>query len=96
MKTSQQVEKELGEFIEKFLPVGKLSVETIKGWVYEENGKPFEAIRKFQEKFFEYFDETEADINEVLQVVMDAWNYFPHKTLGDKSPSQMVSDNNRG
>lgn len=30
MKTSQQVEKELEQFIEKFLPEGRLSVEAIK------------------------------------------------------------------
>lgn len=90
MKTLQQVEKELKEFIEKFLPAGKLSVEMVKNWVYEESGAPLEASHRFQDKFFEYFGETGADLNEVLQIAMDAWNYFPHKTLGDKSPYQIT------
>lgn len=92
MKKSQQVEKELKEFIEKFLPVGKMSVETVKKLVYEENGEPLEAVHKFQDKFFEYFDRTEADVNEVLQIAMDAWNYFPHKSLDDKSPHQVAQE----
>ena len=92
MKTSQQVEKELKEFIGKFLPTKKLAVEMVKKWVYEESGEPLEASHKFQNKFFEYFDGSGADINEVLQVAMDAWNYFPHKSLGDKSPYQMVEE----
>ncbi|MEK7523230.1 MAG: hypothetical protein AAB569_06600, partial [Patescibacteria group bacterium] len=86
MKTYQQAEKELKEFIERFLLEGKLSVEMVKKWVYEESGEPLEASHKYQDKFFEYFDGTEADVNEVLQIATDAWNYFPHKSLGDKSP----------
>lgn len=92
MKKSQQFEKELKEFIEKFLPVGKMSVETVKKWVYEENGAPLEAVHKFQDNFFKYFDGNGADINELLQIAMDAWNYFPHKSLGDKSPFQVTEE----
>ncbi|MEK7462888.1 MAG: hypothetical protein AAB621_00790 [Patescibacteria group bacterium] len=92
MKTSQQVEKELKEFIERFLLEGKLSVEMVKKWVYEESGEPLEASHKYQDKFFEYFDGTEADVNEVLQIATDAWNYFPHKSLGDKSPHQVAEE----
>ena len=92
MKTLQQVGKELKEFIERFLPAGKLSVEMVKEWVYEENGAPLEASHKFQDKFFEYFEKTGVDINEVLQIATDAWNYFPHKTLGGKSPYQMTEE----
>ena len=92
MKTSEQVEKELKEFIERFLPAGKLSAEMVKKWVYEESGEPLEASHKYQDKFFKYFDGTGADVNEVLQIATDAWNYFPHKSLGDKSPYQMVEE----
>ena len=92
MKTLQRVERELKEFIEKFLPVGNLSVEMVKEWVYEENGAPLEASHKFQDNFFEYFEKAGADINEILQIATDAWNYFPHETLGDKSPHQMLEE----
>jgi signal transduction histidine kinase len=92
MKTIQQVEKELGEFIERFLLGDKLFIEDVKRWVYEESGAPLEAIHKFQAKFFEYFDATGADINEVLQISTDAWNYFPHEILGGKSPHQIVKE----
>lgn len=92
MKKTEQVEKELRGFIEKFLPVWKLSMETVKKWVYEESGAPLEAVHKFQDNFFEYFDGTGADVNEVLQIAMDAWNCFPHKSLGDKSPFQVAEE----
>lgn len=52
MKTFQQVENELREFIEKFSLADKLSVEMVKEWVYEENGDPLEASHKCQDKFF--------------------------------------------
>ena len=64
----------------------------VKKWVYEESGDPLGASHKFQDKFFEYFDKTGADINEILQIATDAWNYFPHKTLGGKSPEQIIKE----
>ena len=30
------------------------------------------------------------NLGNVLEVVSDAWNYFPHKILGGKSPSEML------
>ena len=37
------------------------------------------------------FDTGEGDeLSNVLDVVTDAWNYFPHKTLGGKSPEEML------
>ena len=92
MKIIQQVEGELREFIGRFLLADKLSVENVKEWVYKENGAPLEATHKFQAKFFEYFGETGADINEILQIATDAWNYFPHEILGGKSPHQIVKE----
>jgi len=31
-----------------------------------------------------------AELNEILSTLMDAWNYFPHQSLGGKSPDLMV------
>ena len=93
MKTSKQVEKELQELIKKYSLAEKLSVEIVKQWVYEESGPAMAAVQKFQGKFFECFDEAAAGVdalNEALQAANDAWNYFPHRTLGGKSPNQMV------
>ncbi len=96
MKTEKQVEKELEEFIGKYLPIGSnLSVEMVKKWVYEESGAPLEASHKFQDQFLKYFKGTKADLNDLLQMTMECWNAFPHKTLKGKSPSQMVIDSRR-
>lgn len=92
MKTSQQVEKELEQFIKKFLPEGELSVEAVKKLVYEESGAPLGASHKYHDKFFGYFGKTGTNINEILQIATDAWNYFPHETLGGKSPHQIVKE----
>ncbi len=91
-KTLQQVEEELKEFINKFLPEEILSVETIKKWVYEESGDPLQATYEFQDKISKYFNGTEADINELLQISTEAWNYFPHKILSNKSPFQIAKE----
>lgn len=31
-----------------------------------------------------------SDIENVLELVTDAWNYFPHKILGGISPAEMI------
>lgn len=92
MKNQTQVEKELQEFIERYLPAGKLSVDNVKQWVWEESGSPLQANLAFQEKFIGYFDGTDASIDEIIKFCMDAWNYFPHESLGGKSPEEMMGE----
>ena len=42
-------------------------------------------------KIIVMFDTGEADeLSNILDVVTDAWNYFPHKALGGKSPEEMM------
>ena len=31
-----------------------------------------------------------SEMNNVLELVTDAWNYFPHKVLGGISPAEMI------
>ncbi len=38
------------------------------------------------------FENTGADLNEVLQITNDAWNYFSHKTLNGKSPFEIANN----
>lgn len=92
MKNKGQVEKELQVFIEKYLPVGKLSVDEVKQWVFEESGAPLDSVHAFQDKIMQYFSGTKAEINELLQISMDTWNYFPHNSLGGRSPDEIVKD----
>jgi hypothetical protein len=31
-----------------------------------------------------------SELSNVLELVTDAWNYFPHKALGGTSPTEMI------
>lgn len=53
-----------------------------------------EAVNRFNKKCLRLFPEP-ADLDEanrILHVFMDAWNYFPHKALGGKSPNDRVQE----
>jgi hypothetical protein len=42
-------------------------------------------------KIVAMFDTGESDeLSNILDIVTDAWNYFPHKALGGKSPEEML------
>ena len=43
-------------------------------------------------KIIAMFDTGEGDdeLSNIIDIVTDAWNYFPHKTLGGKSPEEML------
>jgi hypothetical protein len=34
--------------------------------------------------------EGDAELSNILDILTDAWNYFPHKALGGKSPKKML------
>lgn len=37
-----------------------------------------------------------SDLNNILELVSDAWNYFPHKIIGGLSPAERILEyNNR-
>lgn len=54
-KSQPQVEKELQELIYKYELENRLTVETVKGWVWNEPGSPMQAVHEFQEKFINFF-----------------------------------------
>lgn len=89
----KQVEEKLQKIIDKYNVTDKLTIEMIKNWIYNERGNPMQAVHDFQDKCFSYFEaasEENEDLNEILQVITEAWNYFPHKSLGDKSPFEIT------
>lgn len=44
-------------------------------------------------KMIAMFDTGEGgdELSNILDVLTDAWNYFPHKSLGGKSPEETIS-----
>lgn len=94
LKSQQQVEKELQELIYKYELENRLTVEKIKDLVWSEQGSPMQAAHEFQEKFINFFpavDDLDKS-NGIIQVAMDAWNYFPHKILNGQSPSEIAAN----
>jgi hypothetical protein len=51
------------------------------------------------QKIIAMFDTGEADVallGTVIETVTDAWNYFPHKTLNNLCPQELLELNERG
>ncbi len=93
MKTLQAVEENLQKPLDAYGVSKKLTMKMVKDWIFNDEGdSAMEATNRFQKKWFKHFAHTfkRDEFNEILQAFVDAWNYFPHKSLNGKSPSQMV------
>jgi len=90
--TIAQVEKKLQSMIKKYGLEKKITVEKIKKWIYSSGTNARDASNTFLAKCLQVFPEFDDidKMNGMLQVLSDAWNYFPHKSLGGKSPKDMV------
>ena len=65
----------------------EFTLEDVKAIIYNEMEQNDMA------KIIPIFDtgEGDADSNTILELIIDAWNCFPHKTLGGKSPHEMIA-----
>jgi len=90
-KTPKQVEKALKALLKKYGIQAKVSAEDVKEWIWNSTGVAKEASNKFQKKCLNLFQPFENfdQIYDVLDVFVDAWNFFPHKELDGKSPDEM-------
>ena len=78
----QEIELELADL---FKQTGSdFSLDDIRRVIYEEEDQNDLA------KIIPMFDTGQGgvELNNIMEVVMDAWNYFPHKTLGGISPAE--------
>lgn len=93
-KDPQQVEKNLNALLQRYNVQNKVSVADIKKWVWNATGGAMEASNKFQKKCLNLFPPAEDidEMNNIMQVFVDAWNFFPHKELDGKSPDQMYRE----
>lgn len=91
-KDAHSVERALDEFIYRCGISDTLTVAMVKNWIWRENDpNPLRAVHDYQQKAVSYFESVEdVDLNELLAVFSDAWNYFPHKSLDGKSPEEMA------
>lgn len=93
-KTSQQVTKALNVLFKKYNIQVKISVEDIKNWIWSATGGAMEASLKYQKKCLNIFPPIENidEMNNILQVLVDAWNFYPHKELDGKSPNELYRE----
>jgi len=80
LKKRKEVEQELSFIVNKYKI--KLGVEEIKEIIYEEDGQEdlHEIIKLFSNV------RTLPELNNILKIINDVWNYFPHRSLGGVSP----------
>lgn len=92
-KTPQQVEQELLKLLKQYKLTSKLSVQKVKDWIYNSSGSDaMEEVNRYQKHFLNFFADKFKKVEElsgITQVLTDAWNVFPQKALGGKSPNQM-------
>ena len=91
---SKNIEKRLEAFIREYAPKKhRMSVKKVKEYIYRDDDLGgMESIKDYQEWFLGIFQDTNADIDEVVSLCMDSWNAFPHKTLGGKSPQEIAQE----
>lgn len=86
------LEKKIEELIEELKLQDEITLEEVKGIIL--NGK--EGNKEFN-YLVSVFVSKIPDIekaNEVAQVVSEAWNTFPHKSLGGLSPQEVIKNSN--
>jgi len=88
------VEKQLTALFKKYGIDKKITVSTVKKWIYNERDKNLENMHLLQKKFLSFFPKTENidELNEIMQNFTAAWNAFPHKVLHGKSPNEMMQE----
>lgn len=95
MNQKIEIEKKLQALLTKYKLESKLTVPKIKSWIFHaDEPSAKEAHTTYQAKWMQYFRRIKNidELNDVMQIFVDAWNYFPHKALGNKSPQQMIEE----
>ncbi len=72
-----------------------VDVKKIRKMIWNATGDTaMDAVNKYHKKCYGFFPEPKSidEANDILQIFADAWNCFPHKELGGKSPDQKVGE----
>ena len=80
----KEIEKELLEMLKE--AKSDFGLDDIKGIIYNEDGQDglTDIIAMFDT------GHGAAELQIVLELVNDAWNYFPHKIIGGLSPAEKL------
>lgn len=93
MKTKLQILQKREEIEDELLEMLKetgsdFGLEDIKDIIYNEDGQ--DSLTDI----IAMFDNGQGlvELENVLEIVNEAWNYFPHKILGGLSPAEKLSE----
>ena len=67
------------------------SLDTIKALIYDFDEGDFKLYLFALLKAFR-FDSIDDVDQDTLQVIQDAWNYFPHRFLNGRCPAEVMAD----
>ncbi len=94
LKRRKEIEQELVEMLKETDPTSprlrrgkeRFTLEDIKEVIYNEDGQDSltDIIAMFDT------GQGAAELQNVLELVTDAWNYFPHKVIGGLSPAEKL------
>ncbi len=88
----REVEGRLGRVIKKLGLEEKVSVAWLKDFTYNFDLPTNQISKKYFGKLLNLLPQnvSEADMDEALAAFNDAWNVFPQKIMGDKSPQDKM------
>ena len=90
MEKRQEIEQELLDFLEE--TKSDFSLDDIKEIIYNEQGQDDLT------DIIAMFDTGQGliELQNILEAINDAWNYFPHKCLGGLSPVEKLLECREG
>jgi len=86
LEKRQEIEHELGKLLKE--TGSEFSLKDIKEIIYNEEGTddPTQIIAMFDT------GQGAAALENIMDTVNDAWNYFPHKVLGELAPAEKLRE----
>jgi hypothetical protein len=68
----------------------RATVADVQKFIYErEEGRP---VSEYISQLLAVFNPSEADLDDAVSVVQDAWNFLPHRVYGGRSPAEVMID----
>jgi hypothetical protein len=68
----------------------RATVADVQKFIYErEEGRP---VSEYISQLIAVFNPSEADLDDAVSVVQDAWNFLPHRVYGGRSPAEVMID----
>jgi|SRR3989338_7017541 len=90
LKKRKEIEEELLEMLKE--TESDFELDDVKEIIYNEDGQ--DCLTDVVAMFDRGGDMSE--LSDILELVNDAWNYFPHKIIGGLSPAEKILEyNNR-